>query len=235
MQLFYTPDLTPDSQHFRFEPNEGRHIVKVLRAKAGDTLETTNGKGCFFTIQILEADPKKCTAKVLSYRKELDNSYHLHLAVAPTKNSGRYEWFLEKATEIGVHEISPVICARSERKALKLDRMGRILETAMKQSLRPYLPKLNAALPFEEFIKQPLSGMKCVAHCAPGEKTELKRMMGANHDIIILIGPEGDFTAGEIMKAMENGYNPVSLGDGRMRTETAAIMAAATAAIINKG
>lgn len=235
MQLFYTPHLGPESSEFEFDTEEASHIVKVLRSKAGDIIETTNGKGYLFKVQILDANPKHCIAKVVGSRKEHHKRYHLHLAVAPTKNSSRYEWFLEKATEIGVHEITPILCDRSERRQIKPERLEKILLSAMKQSLRPYLPKLNKAIPFQELVDKPIAGLKCIAHCEDGDKTDLKRWLGADQDVTILIGPEGDFTRDEIQKARENGFHPVSLGDSRMRTETAAIMAVATAAIINSG
>jgi 16S rRNA (uracil1498-N3)-methyltransferase len=235
MQLFFTPNLTHETTRFEFNTDESRHIVKVLRCKEGDILETTNGKGYFFTVRVQEAHPKHCKAKIVQFRRQLNKRYHLHLAVAPTKNSGRYEWFLEKATEIGIHEITPLICSRSERREINAGRMEKILEAAMKQSLRPFLPKLNKAVSVEEFIKHPFEGLKCIAHCEDSEKTDLKRRMGADQDVTILIGPEGDFTRDEIKSAIENGFNPVSLGDARMRTETAAIMAVATVAIINSG
>ncbi len=235
MQLFYTPALSKEVTRFEFDPEESRHIVKVLRKQAGDTLHTTNGKGYFFDVRLLEAHPKHCKAEVTSTRKKLDKRYHLHLAVAPTKNKSRYEWFLEKATEIGVHEITPLICKRSERKSINPERMEKVLESAMKQSLRAYLPKLNETMSFEDFIKTPQPGLRFIAHCEEEEKTDLKRRMGADQDVLVLIGPEGDFTRDEIRMAYQQGFHPVSLGESRLRTETAAIVAAATVAIINSG
>jgi 16S rRNA (uracil1498-N3)-methyltransferase len=155
--------------------------------------------------------------------------------VAPTKNNARYEWFLEKATEIGVDEITPLICKRSERKAIKADRMEKVLESAMKQSLRAYLPKLNQAISFQDFIKKEHPDLRLIAHCEEDEKTDLKRRLGADQDVVILIGPEGDFTREEIRMAYDQGFAPVSLGEGRLRTETAAIVAAATVTIVNSG
>lgn len=235
MQLFYTPYLTEQVSLFQFEPEESRHIVKVLRKKEGETLQATNGKGYFFTVRIAEAHPKHCKAEVVSTQKQPGKSYRLHLAVAPTKNNARYEWFLEKATEIGVDEITPLICKRSERKVIKAERLEKVLEAAMKQSLRPWLPSLNQAIPYNEFIKQDHSGLKLIAHCGEGEKTELKSRVGAAGDILILIGPEGDFTKEEIKMAFGKGFLPVSLGEARLRTETAALMAAATVAVVNGG
>ncbi len=235
MQLFFTPDLTEHDTRFQFEPEESRHIVKVLRKKEGETLQTTNGKGSFFTVRIVAAHPKHCTAEVVSTQRNPGKRYRLHLAVAPTKNNARYEWFLEKATEIGVDEITPLICNRSERKSINAGRMAKVLEAAMKQSLRAYLPILNQAIPYSEFIKQDHEGLRMIAHCGDEEKTELKRRVGADLDVLILIGPEGDFTRDEIKLAYDHGFQPVSMGEARLRTETAALMAAATVAVVNSG
>jgi len=235
MQLFYTPALTHKVSQFEFDSEESKHIVKVLRLKEGEILNTTNGKGYYFEVRILESHPKHCKAEVISSRKKLDKRYHLHLAVAPTKSNTRYEWFLEKATEIGVHEITPLICKRSERKIVKTGRLQKVLESAMKQSLRAYLPKLNEPVAFENFTQNNPQGLKLIAHCEDEEKTDLKRRMGADQDVVLLIGPEGDFTREEIRMAYDSGFHPVSLGESRLRTETAAIVAATTVAIINSG
>jgi 16S rRNA (uracil1498-N3)-methyltransferase len=235
MQMFYTPTLTHEISEFQFDPEESRHIVKVLRKKEGEILQTTNGNGYLFTVRILEAHPQHCMAEVISSQRKPDKRYYLHLAVAPTKNNTRYEWFLEKATEIGVDEITPLICKRSERKAIKAGRMEKVLESAMKQSLRAYLPKLNQAISFHEFIKKEHQDLKLIAHCEEDEKTDLKRRLGADQDVLILIGPEGDFTREEIRMAYDQGFGPVSLGESRLRTETAAIVAATTVTIVNSG
>jgi 16S rRNA (uracil1498-N3)-methyltransferase len=155
--------------------------------------------------------------------------------VAPTKNNDRFEWFLEKATEIGVNEITPIICERSERKIIKPERMEKVIQSAMKQSLQAYLPKLNKAVTFKEFIDQPREGLLFIAHCDDDEKMELKRRVAPDKDITILIGPEGDFSRQEIITAYENGFLPVSLGENRLRTETAAIVACTTVNMINNG
>jgi 16S rRNA (uracil1498-N3)-methyltransferase len=157
------------------------------------------------------------------------------MAVAPTKNISRYEWFLEKATEIGVQQITPIFCTRSERKSLKPRRLEKVIEAAMKQSLRAYLPRLNPAVSYPDFISQEREGLCFIAHCEKDEKTDLKRRMGADQDVTILIGPEGDFTHEEIKNAYAHGFRPISLGDGRLRTETAALVACTTVAVINSG
>lgn len=235
MQLFYTPSLTPETRQFEFDKDESRHIVRVLRNKEGDTLSTTNGKGYIFGCRIIDAHPQHCRAEVTEVQRKYPKRYHLHLAVALTKNSSRYEWFLEKATEIGVHEITPLICSRSERKSAKAGRLEKVVESAMKQSLRAFLPTLHPPKPLKEFLEEDRQGMLFIAHCQEEEKTDLKRRMGADQDVVILIGPEGDFTLDEIKLAYERGYSPVSLGEARLRTETAAIMACATVAVINSG
>ncbi len=235
MQLFYTPALNPETTAFEFSREESQHLVKVLRSKEGDMVHTTNGRGYLFTTRILEAHPQRCKAEVIDAKKKYKRHYHLHMAVAPTKSNTRFEWFLEKATEIGVDEITPLLCERSERKVIKAGRMEKVIESAMKQSLRTFLPKLNPAVGFEAFIGQEHPGMRFIAHCEEGEKTDLKRRLGADQDVTILIGPEGDFSHEEINKAYEAGFRPISLGEARLRTETAAIMACATVNVINSG
>ena len=233
MQLFYNPNLDQSVSQFAFSETESKHIVKVLRKQEGDVLEITNGKGFLFKAEILLADPKKCTAKVVKTTKKHQKMHWLHMVVAPTKNIDRFEWFLEKVTEIGVNEITPIICEHAERKVLKLPRMEKIMQSAMKQSLRTYLPKLNEPIPYEEFIKREHKGLLFIAHCHEDEKMELIRRVAPDKDVTVLIGPEGDFSEREVDLAYENGFYPVSLGDARLRTETAAIVACTTIAMIN--
>ncbi|WP_190808426.1 16S rRNA (uracil(1498)-N(3))-methyltransferase [Flagellimonas sp. S3867] len=233
MQLFYNPTLDNSFKQFFFSAEESKHIVKVLRKKEGDILHITNGRGYLFEAEILIADPKKCKAQIVSEDKSIPKRYSLHLVVAPTKMNDRYEWFLEKVTEIGVDEITPIICERSERKTLKMERMERVLQSAMKQSLQTFLPKLNPPITYKQYLKQEIKGLKFIAHCDKGEKMEFKRRVAADKDITILIGPEGDFSASEISMAQEKGFVPVSLGNTRLRTETAAIVACSTVSIIN--
>ncbi len=233
MQLFYSATLDQSVSQFVFPEEESRHIVKVLRKKEGDELQITNGKGFLFIAEILSADPKACKVTIVKTTKKHQKMHRLHMVVAPTKHIDRFEWFLEKVTEIGVHEITPVICEHSERKVLKIPRLEKIMQSAMKQALRTYLPKLNEAVPYDEFIKQNQEGLLFIAHCHEEEKMELIRRVAPDKDITILIGPEGDFSEREIDLAYENGFYPVSLGDARLRTETAAIVACTTVAIIN--
>jgi 16S rRNA (uracil1498-N3)-methyltransferase len=235
MQLFYNPRLDNSASQFVFSPEESRHIIKVLRKKEKDTLLITNGKGYLFKAKILNADSKKCKAQITTTTKKHKKMYWFHLVVAPTKSNDRFEWFLEKATEIGVNEITPIICDRSERKIVKHERMEKVLQSAMKQSLQTYLPKLNEAITYEEFINKSNKGLLFIAHCEECEKLELKRRVAPDKDVTILIGPEGDFAKEEIETAYRNGFLPVSLGQNRLRTETAAIVACTTVNMINNG
>ena len=233
MQLFYNPSLDNSFKQFVFPAEESKHIVKVLRKSSGDSLYITNGKGSLFTAELLEADVKKCKAQIIDEEKTLPRLHSLHLAVAPTKMNDRFEWFLEKATEIGVNKITPILCQRSERKVIKPERLQKVLQAAMKQSLQHYLPKLNPMVSFEDFVKSNQSDLNFIAHCEDGEKAELKRRLQADKDVLVLIGPEGDFTSNEIALAKENGFQPVSLGRNRLRTETAAIYACTVVSIMN--
>lgn len=225
MQLFYNPDIDQNTNQISFTKDESRHIVKVLRKNSGDQLEITNGKGWLFIAEITTADIKNCDAVILSKSYQTSRGYKIHLAVAPTKMNDRYEWFLEKATEIGIDTITPIICDHSERKVIKNDRLEKIIQSAMKQSLHYYMPQLNDAIAFKNFISKPFSGQKFIAHCEETERTSLKNALQPQTDILILIGPEGDFSSEEITLAMASGFKPVTLGNTRLRTETAAIVA----------
>lgn len=233
MQLFYNPELDGSVSQFSFGAEESNHIVKVLRMKEGDEVQITNGRGILFKAKIIDADPKRCRAEINATQKKHSKMFWLHLVVAPTKMNDRFEWFLEKATEIGVNEITPIICEHSERKVVKQERMQRVVQAAMKQSLRTYLPKINEAISYADFLKQQHKGLLFIAHCAEEEKVELKRRVAADKDITILIGPEGDFSSAEINDAYEKGFLPVSLGEARLRTETAAVVACTIVNMIN--
>ncbi len=236
MQLFYNPEITSSSQEIYFPKDESRHMVKVLRMGTGQKLTLTNGKGSFFTAEILRADPKNCRAKIISETRQQGLPYYLHLAVAPTKMNDRYEWFLEKATEIGIAEITPIICEHSERRLIKPDRFEKILQSAMKQSLKAYLPRLNPAVSFTDFIGlcNDAEGLKCIAHCGETHRQSLKNVLRPKQKSTILIGPEGDFSSAEVQLALSHGYIPVALGDSRLRTETAAIVACHSVAFVNE-
>jgi 16S rRNA (uracil1498-N3)-methyltransferase len=234
MQLFFNPDISENTTQFTFEREESKHIVKVLRKNIGDTLYITNGKGWLFIAEISMPNINKCTAKIISQKQQPKRDYNLHLAVAPTKINDRYEWFLEKATEIGIDSITPIICDHSERKVIKPERFERILQSAMKQSLNCYLPKLNDAISFKDFINLNFEGDLFIAHCEETDRKSLKQQLNPKTDITILIGPEGDFSVKEITEALKNNFIPVTLGETRLRTETAAIVACHSVAFINE-
>lgn len=225
MQLFYNPDINAASETFSFDKEESKHIVKVLRKSEGDILHVTNGLGNLFHCEITLASDKKCTVKINQTESQKPTAFYLHLAVAPTKMNDRFEWFLEKATEIGIHEITPIICEHSERKVIKTERFDKIIQSAMKQSLQYFLPKLNEPMSFKEFINKNHDGTLFIAHCEETDKKLLKEAIVPKEKYTILIGPEGDFSEKEIETALQNNYIPVSLGNTRLRTETAAVVA----------
>ncbi len=234
MQLFYNPDINETTETFSFDKEESRHIIKVLRKKDSDILHVTNGLGLLFETEITLASDNKCIVEVLSIKKSPEPKFRLHLAVAPTKMNDRFEWFLEKATEIGIQEITPVFCDRSERKVINLERFEKIILSAMKQSNETYLPKLNEAISFKEFIKQKNEGLQLIAHCEETDKKSLKEVLKPNENVTILIGPEGDFSDKEIALALENNFQPVALGNTRLRTETAAVVACHSVVFFNE-
>lgn len=235
MNYFFQPTLDQSVSQVSLSPEESRHIVKVLRQKEGDILHVTNGKGYLFAIEITLADPKGCRGRIVGTEKKIPPRFALHLAVAPTKRLERFEWFLEKATEIGVSEITPIICHRSERRNASADRLQRVVQEAMKQSLRTYLPRLNPEVRFADFLAGQHPSLSFIAHCEDDEKMDLKRRVAPDKDVVVLIGPEGDFTREEIEAAYARGFLPVSLGESRLRTETAALVACATVNLINSG
>ena len=234
MQLFYNPNINETTENFSFDKEESKHIIKVLRKKDTDILHVTNGLGFLFTTEITLASDSKCTVKIISFEKAKPSKFRLHLAVAPTKMNDRYEWFLEKATEIGIQEITPIICDHSERKVINNERFDKILLAAMKQANELYLPKLNPAITFKEFMNLQNDDIKYIAHCEETDKKTLKSVLQPNQNITMLIGPEGDFSQKEITLALSNDYIPVSLGNTRLRTETAAIVACHSVVFVNE-
>jgi 16S rRNA (uracil1498-N3)-methyltransferase len=225
MQLFY---IQKAEKEIILSAEESKHATKVLRKKEGDILHFTDGKGGFYKAEITLADSRKCQLTIISSeQKPKQHNYHLHIAIASTKNMDRFEWFLEKACEIGIDEITPIICEHSERKAIKTERCNRILLSAMKQSLKFHLPKLNETITLKDFLNQDFEGNKYIAHCKDGDKKELKKEKVAAKTLI-LIGPEGDFSPNEIGKALQNNFKAVNLGKSRLRTETAGIVSVHT-------
>ena len=234
MQLFYNSDIKQGDVTFFFDKEESKHIVKVLRKKENDKIFITNGLGYLFESEIILASEKKCDVKITKETFQEPDKFYTHIVVAPTKMNDRLEWFLEKATEIGIHEITPIICDHSERKVYKIDRAEKIIQAAMKQSLHYYIPKINEPISFAQFVKSNFEGQKFIAHCEETDKKSFKNEVKNDEKVTILIGPEGDFSTKEINLAIENGFIPVTLGNTRLRTETAALVACHTIALINE-
>lgn len=233
MHLFYSPDINDNI--YTLSEEESKHCIRVLRLKIGDSIHLTDGKGNLFETRIKNDHPKKCELLVIDIQKNLGKrDYILHMAVAPTKNINRFEWFLEKATEIGIDEFTPLICERSERKEVKRERLNKVITAAMKQSLKAYHPMLNEAIKFKDFIKQDFQGEKFIAYCNENHMDQLKSIYQKGKNALLLIGPEGDFSPREIELAMEAGFKPVSLGSSRLRTETAALVACHTVNLLNQ-
>ncbi|NDP19724.1 MAG: 16S rRNA (uracil(1498)-N(3))-methyltransferase [Paludibacter sp.] len=259
MSLFYVPNLASGNI---LPEEESQHAVKVLRLQVGSAIEIVDGTGGFYNARITNPHPKHCGFEIIKTKTEFGKrNYKLHIAIAPTKNIERLEWFIEKATEIGIDKITPIVCRFSERKIIKEERMEKIIVSAAKQSVKAYFPKLNPLCTFDEFMRNHQSSQKFIAHCytSPptplqgerGEKTSpieskteesisvfsekmlLQNEIVKSSDMLILIGPEGDFSKEEVQKAIALGFIPVSLGESRLRTETAGVVACCTAAIIN--
>lgn len=232
MHVFYTPDIQTKAE---LPEEEAQHCTRVLRLTNGDEITLTDGKGNFYRAEISAATNKRClvTIKETIYQEPLWPC-HLHIAMAPTKNMDRNEWFTEKATEIGFDELTFLNCRFSERKVIKTERIEKILVSAIKQSLKARLPQLNDMTDFDTFITQDFKGQKFIAHCYEGEKPLLKDVLKNGEDALVLIGPEGDFSEEEVKKAIERGFIPISLGKSRLRTETAALVACHTLSLLNQ-
>lgn len=225
MHLFYTPDINANS--YTLNEEESNHCTKVLRLKHGDRVNLIDGVGGLYTAEIVEATKRAVHLNVIHKQSEFGKRNHyLHIAIAPTKNIDRLEWFLEKATEIGIDEITPIICERSERKIVKEDRLEKIVTSAVKQSLTAYHPKIKAAIGLKDLIKQSEADHKLIAHCIDEEdRKAISETIKPHQKYLILIGPEGDFTPKEIELALQSGFKPVTLGNTRLRTETAGLAA----------
>ena len=231
MQLFYAPHIADKPV---LPEEEAKHAMRVLRLKEGDEIFITDGKGFFYRAVITRAHPKHCEVDIIeTLPQTLLRSFQVHIAVAPTKQLDRMEWFVEKATEIGIDAITFLNCRYSERREINTARVEKILISAMKQSYKTRLPQLTGITTFQDFISKPFHGSKFIAHCAEGEKSLLKAIYPAGENALILIGPEGDFSTEEISLAIAQGFQPVTLGLSRLRTETAALMACHTIHLIN--
>ena len=221
MQLFYSSII---EKTVNITSEENKHLVKVLRKNINDQIHLIDGKGYLYTGRIIKQDKNNSEVEIINKeKKDKSHNYYLHIAISPTKNASRFEWFLEKATEIGIDEITPIVCHRSERQKINKDRSERILISSIKQSLKFHLPKLNDPINYNDFIKQKINGDKFIAHCLETKKEKLSNSI--NKICTILIGPEGDFTEEEINLAKDHGYKPLSFGSSRLRTETAGIVA----------
>jgi 16S rRNA (uracil1498-N3)-methyltransferase len=239
MQLFYAPDITPPL--YTLSEEESKHCIKVLRLGLGDKLHITDGRGNLFECRVSVADARRCTVEVVNTISEFEKmTYGLTMAVAPTKNIERFEWFLEKATEVGVTRFVPIVCDHSERRIIKHDRELRVITSAIKQSLKAYHPTLDDLTPLRQLIAEPFDGQKFIAHCDSSfDGEEFKRLylpsiIKKSENILILIGPEGDFSPEEIKFALANGFQPITLGEQRLRTETAAVVATVMVNVCNK-
>lgn len=234
MQLFFEPDIISNGNLLNNE--ESNHCIRVLRHKEGDHINIINGKGSLFDCRIVTANAKQCQVEIINEQKELPSTFNCHIAVAPTKNLERFEWFLEKSTEIGVKTITPIVCRFSERKSIKTERLDKIITSATKQSVSLWRPVLNPLTGFNDFLEvcnQLNNYQKFIAHCNDDNKTLLKNAYQAGNDAVILIGPEGDFDISEITRSIKAGFIPVSLGNKRLRTETAALAACHIIQLIN--
>lgn len=237
MQLFYAPDIEPPSHTLSEE--ESKHCIRVLRLRRGDRIHITDGRGNLFCCEITDDAPKRCTVRVVSTQGAFEKpSCRLTLAVAPTKNADRFEWLLEKATEVGVAEFLPLETEHSERRVYKPERGEKVITAALKQSLKAYRPTLAPLTPFREAVLRPFVGRKLIAHCDPAQspagKAYLAHALCPGEDVAVFIGPEGDFSPEEIAFALANGFEEITLGRQRMRTETAALAATVMVSVVNE-
>lgn len=233
MHIFYTPDLS--GNNYTLNEPESKHCIRVLRLEKGNEITLVDGRGGYFVAEIVDPSPKRCSVKVIKSEFSFGKrNFQVHIAIAPTKNIERIEWFLEKATEIGIESVTPLLCRYSERKEVKADRLEKVMISAMKQSLKAYLPQLNPLIKFSDFICLPFSGQKFIAHCGEDYRDLLTRKIVAQENYLIMIGPEGDFSTDEIELAIQAGFQPVSLGESRLRTETAGLVACHTFNLMNQ-
>lgn len=235
MHLFYTPEIEKSAAFFTLTEEESKHCIKVIRLKENSAVTLVDGRGGWYKGTIAEAHPKRTRIQIHSFELEqIKSARSLHIAIAPTKNIDRFEWFLEKATEIGIEQITPLLTAHSERKEVNLARLNKRITSAMKQSLKGYHPLLNPLTPFKQFISQDHSAKKLIAHCIPGEKPYLTEALKKGEPCVLLIGPEGDFSPSEVELSVQQGYQEISLGTARLRTETAGLAACFEVNLLNR-
>jgi 16S rRNA (uracil1498-N3)-methyltransferase len=233
MHLFYTPEID-NTECYTLNESESKHAIRVLRLNEKDIIRLIDGRGNFYEAIITSNNPKKCDVKILKTIKEKNTKPYLHIAIAPTKNNDRLEWFIEKCTEIGINTITPILCKHSERKKIKTERLIKTSVSAMKQALKATLPKINELVSFNDLINEPFNGKKYIAHCYNQNQKHFTASYLKKENALILIGPEGDFSQEEVTLAIENGFEPISLGNSRLRTETAGIVACTTFNLINE-
>lgn len=236
MQLFYAPEITPPD--YTLSEEESKHCIRVLRLGLGDSIYLTDGRGALYCARITDDHPKRCTVHIEQTIDPFEPlPYRLTMAVAPTKNNDRYEWFLEKATEIGVSRIVPLESEHSERRVFKSDRSEKVITAAMKQSLKAFRPELAPLTTFKELLACPFSGRKLIAHCDEPKSSTGKHYLASilqpGEEVLILIGPEGDFSKEEVAQAIEAGFEEITLGSQRLRTETAAVVAVTMVSVVN--
>lgn len=234
MQIFYSADIENDL--CTLDANESGHCIRVLRMKKGSSVKLVDGKGNLYEGYISDPDPRHCRIAITKVTNDFERrSYRLHIGISPLKNHDRFEWFVEKSVEIGIDEITPLICTNTEKPGIKADRINSIIISAMKQSLKAFRPVLNPATSFSGFMDLRISGSRMIAHCiADGKKVSISQIYRKGEQAVVLIGPEGDFTPGEVAEAIEKGYQPVHLGASRLRTETAGISACHSVYFINQ-
>lgn len=232
MNLFYYPEI--GGKFFTLDKSESAHCTRVLRLTKDDIIFLTDGKGKLYKARITDPDRKACVTEILDIKQvPPERDYLLRIAIAPTKNIERFEWFIEKATEIGVDTIIPMLCKNSERRVIKEARLGKVLISAIKQSLKARLPELKPMTGFEDVIRQQPTGARFIATGEEKPENHLGRLYGKGSDVMILIGPEGDFRKEELQMAKDAGVIPVSLGKSRLRTETAGLAACHSVNLIN--
>jgi len=237
MHLFYTPSVS-SIETFTLSEEESKHCARVLRLTVGSKIVLIDGKGGWYNAVITDDNVKRCVVKILDTKKEVGKkNFNLHIAIAPTKNNDRIEWFVEKATETGINEVSLIECKNSERVTVKTERLEKVAVSAIKQSLKACLPSINEIIIFKSFIESTknFKGQKFIAHCNEARnKTHLKTLYIKGEDVLVLIGPEGDFTSDEVQLALNNDFKEITLGESRLRSETAAIYACIAINVLNE-
>jgi 16S rRNA (uracil1498-N3)-methyltransferase len=233
MYIFYTPGIA--GNRHTLNPEESAHCSRVLRLRKDDEVLLVDGNGGYYKACIVQPDAKACLLEIIDAQLEFGKRpYSLTMAIGLIKHTDRFEWFIEKATEIGIDNIVPLQCQRSEKKHITHDRLERIAISAMKQSIKAYKPTISPLITCTNFLKQEQSGQRFIAWCDGNDRKLLSHACKAKQNVVILIGPEGDFTPEEVSLAMQHGYTPVSLGLSRLRTETAGMVACSIVSVINE-